>query len=112
MSDKAYYTNAPENISYMALPNGSADVWLRENITQGEDEAGESCWVVDEVYFRTTLTEEEVTENFDTLFANGGPVVDEETGEEVISEELTIAERMDAAEEGIVELANIVAALL
>ena len=102
MSTKAYYTQEPEAIQYMALPTGYADVWLRQDIQQEETEDG-TVWTAEEVYFRTSLSEEEVTENFDTLFSNGGPEVDEDTGEEAVTIEYTLAERVEILEEAFAE---------
>ncbi|MCD7886733.1 MAG: hypothetical protein LUG44_03840 [Clostridiales bacterium] len=61
------YSQQPEAIQYMPLPDGSADVWLRRNITQvdGEDAWG---WEAEETYIHTDLTRDEVAANFDALF--------------------------------------------
>ena len=138
----AWYPSEPEAVTYMALPDGTADVWLREGITETGTEydsmtkaelleaaealgasadssalkadvlaavkaAAGAGWECEEVYFRTTLSEEEVVEGFGALFANGGPAVDEE-GTESVSEP-TLSERIDAIEAAILELAEVVA---
>ncbi len=104
---RAVYPQQPDEITYMELPNGQADVWLRKDIQltteddDGYDPLGET-WECDEVSFRTSLSEEEVTENFDTIFENGGPVIDEETEEEV-ADGITLADRVEALEESQLE---------
>lgn len=108
---KALYQNKPGAISYMPLPDGRADVWLRENVTETTDEEGNACWECDEVSFRTYLSEEEVTVNFDTIFANGGVTVDEDTEEEV-ADGVTLKERVEALEESQLETLTLLADLL
>lgn len=54
----------PSKIEYMPLPDGSADVWLRQNISRSDDEG----WSADEVYFRTSMSRADIEANFDTLF--------------------------------------------
>ena len=136
MSNTAWYPEKPEELTYMALPDGKADVWVRQDIeevgteyasmTKAQLEAWANdngvdvseCsskaeilavvegaagrgWQCEEVYFRTTLSEDEVTENADELFANGGPAIDEE-GTESVSEP-TLSERLEAVEATIAE---------
>ncbi len=106
MSQLTQYTEKPEAMQYMPLPDSElADVWLRKNIAEVEDEQdGEARthYEADEVYFRTSLSEENVAENFDELFENGGTTVDEDTGEESVSNP-TLAERVEALEEAFME---------
>lgn len=59
----------PEEVVYMALPDGSADVWLHRNAEQTTDEDG-TVWEAEEVYIRTSLSEEEVKDQFDAIFEN------------------------------------------
>lgn len=68
MSTVAYSNVKPEAVSYMPLPGGGADVWLRRNITEVSDDAGGTIWQAEEVHFYTTLMQSEVAANFDTLF--------------------------------------------
>ncbi len=110
------YTSEPSKYAYMALPDGKADVWLRKNITEvtEKDEDGNKSthWEAEEVYFRTSYTEEEVVENFDAIFEAGGTTEDEDTGEEIIEGvDVTTADRLDAIEAAISELADMVAGL-
>lgn len=92
---KTTYNNRPEELLYMPLPNGKVDVWLRKDIqeipTSSEDEA--TTWEADEVYFRTTRSEEYVKEHFEELFAAGG-TKDPETGETDLSEEISAEEAL------------------
>ena len=61
------YDSKPETVQYMKLPNGKADVWLRKNIQQEENDEG-VFWSADEKYIRTGLTLDEVNAQFDALF--------------------------------------------
>lgn len=111
---KTEFSAEPATLAYMPLPDGKADVWLRQNITQEtrETENGtETVWTADEVYFRTSLSQEEIEENFDAIFENGGPVVDEDTGEE-LTDGVTLKERVEVLEESQLEMAALMAELL
>lgn len=57
-----------EKITYMALPDGNADVWLHKNIEQVTDDEGNEMWEADEVYLRTALTKSEVSSSFSKIF--------------------------------------------
>lgn len=104
---QTFFTQEPGKILYMPLPNGKADVWLRKDIAEVETEDS-SGWAAEEIYFRTTLTKDEVEADFETIFANGGTTVDEDTGEEV-TDGITTADRLDAIEAAIAELAEVIA---
>lgn len=67
MSDRVFYDKQPTPIQYMPLPDGSADVWLRKNITAAED-SDEWGWCADETYIHTGMSLDEVAANFDQLF--------------------------------------------
>lgn len=99
----AYYTEKPETLTYMKLPDGNADVWLRENIEEVEDDEGNTQYQCDEVYFRTTLSKDEIEADFDAIFENGGTTVDEDTGEESVDNP-TLAERVAALETTVQEI--------
>ncbi len=104
---KAVYPQQPETISYMVLPTGQADVWLRKNIQlTTEDDDGydplAETWECDEVSFRTSLSLEEIEANFDTIFENGGVTYDEDAEEEV-ADGITLADRVEALEESQLE---------
>lgn len=82
MSTVVYSNSQPEQIQYMPLPNSTkADVRLHRNIEEVTDEEGSTYWQAEEVYFRATITLEEVTEKFDTLFENDGPEMSLEDAE-------------------------------
>lgn len=69
--EKAFYPAKPNELTYMQLPTGEADVWLRANIeaVTEVDEHGERIgWQCDETYLRTTLTKSQVEEQFMLLF--------------------------------------------
>lgn len=92
----AKYNQEPGAITYMALPKGGADVWLRKNIHEVEEEGerGEVMrfWECNEVYLHTELTEAEVTDNFEDLYL------------EYSHPKPTLAERVDALEEVVLEI--------
>lgn len=74
-----YYDSEPEKIKYEALPDGTANVYLRQNIKQvdhtqiGTDgtETTAKVWTADEKNIQTTLTEVQVEAQFDTLILDG-----------------------------------------
>ena len=70
---KAYFTENPKIMNYMPLPIiDKADVWLRKNITTTKDlETGETMYMADEVYFRTSATKETIENNFETWYEKG-----------------------------------------
>lgn len=107
MAVLATFNTQPEAILYMPLPHGKADVWLRKDIEQGQDEVGSAVWIAREVYFRTELSKDEIEANFDAIFDNGSPVVDQDTGKET-ADGVTIADRLEALEAAVLELAEVV----
>lgn len=107
---KSYYNKEPEPLQYMPLPDGKADVWIRKNIREAEmtgEEAGEgiigAAWEADEVYFRTSLDKENILARMDELYENGGEPIP------VKPKEATTEERLDAIEDAISELAEVIA---
>lgn len=70
---KAYFTENPKIMNYMPLPIiDKADVWLRKNITETKDlETGETMYMADEVYFRTSATKETIENDFETWYEKG-----------------------------------------
>ena len=72
---KVYYDTEPEKILYQPLPDGTANVYLRRNITQAErsvfnqdKEEKQTVWTADEKNLKTELSKEDVEANFDQLF--------------------------------------------
>ena len=72
---KVYYDAKPDAILYQPLPDGTANVYLRKNIEQAERstfnegrEGKMTVWTADEKQVITTMTKDEVTTNFDSLF--------------------------------------------
>lgn len=72
---KVYYDTEPEKILYQPLPNGTANVYLRKNITQAErstfnqdKEEKQAVWTADEKNIQTELSKEDIEANFDQLF--------------------------------------------
>lgn len=72
---KVYYDTKPERILYQPLPDGTANVYLRRNITQAErstfnqdQEERQTVWTADEKNIQTELSKEDVEANFDQLF--------------------------------------------
>lgn len=78
---QVYYDAEPTKIKYEKLPDGTANVYLRQNIKQvavvspktSEDDAEttKTVWTADEKNIQTSLTEEEVAAQFDTLILDG-----------------------------------------
>ena len=73
------FDHEPDKIEYMPLPGGSADVWLRQNISRSAD--GE-CWSANEVYVRTTMSRADIEANFDALFGRDELLTDSQLGME------------------------------
>ena len=69
MITKACYTERPDGIKYMSLPSGSADVWMRRNISEITDpETGNMSYEADEAYMRTPAAEDDISSDFDKWF--------------------------------------------
>lgn len=69
MITKAYYTECPDSIKYMALPSKGADLWMRKNIAETtESETGNMMYEADEAYMRTDAAEAEITANFERWY--------------------------------------------
>lgn len=64
MRERMYSTQRPEAVMYMPLPDGLADVWLRQSIAAAED-----GYTADEAYMRTDATAEAIAADFDQWFA-------------------------------------------
>ena len=69
---KVLYGEKPNRIKYMAKPNGKADVWLRDNIKEVQQEhEGQTYtqWEANETFIAdTNLTLAQVDANFTALF--------------------------------------------
>jgi hypothetical protein len=96
-----YYDSEPEKIKYEALPDGTANVYLRQNIKQvdhtqiGTDgtETTAKVWTADEKNIQTTLTKEQVETQFNTLILDGDSTP-------------TLTQRVAALEDAISALAD------
>lgn len=98
---KVYYDSKPDAILYQPLPDGTANVYLRKNIEQAErstfnedKEEKMTVWTADEKQVVTTMTKDEVTANFDSLFLSAGVPTP------------TLKERVIALERAIMEVNN------
>ncbi len=101
---KVQYSQKPEKIRYMQLPEGGADVWLRKNIKKhtGEREGTEyTYYEADEVYFRTNVTKSEIEADFEEYFAGNLP--------KPPAPAVPDAERISALESAILDLAEVIA---
>ena len=94
MSYNVHFSAEPKRIMYMPLPDGHADVWLRQNIRLTQTEDGPR-WEAEEVYMHTTETFDAVERNFDEYFAQAQAT------------HPTDSERLDALEAGLAELAEV-----
>ena len=78
---QVYYDSEPTKIHYEKLRDGTANVYLRQNIKQvavlnprtseDETEVTKMVWTAEEKNLQTTMTEAEVEANFDTLVLDG-----------------------------------------
>lgn len=75
---KVLFGEKPDRIKYMAKPNGKADVWLRDNIKEAQQEyEGQTYtqWEANETFLAdTNLTLAQVDENFTDLFLEADKV--------------------------------------
>ena len=98
---KVYYDSKPDAILYQPLPDGTANVYLRKNIEQAErstfnedKEEKMTVWTADEKQIITTMTKDEVTAGFDSLFMSADIPTP------------TLKERVTALEQAIMEVNN------
>lgn len=98
---KVYYDTKPERILYQPLPDGTANVYLRKNITQAErstfnrdQEEKQNVWTADEKNIKTELSKDDVEANFDQLFLTADFPVP------------TLEERVAVLESAIAEVTN------
>jgi len=99
-----YYDEEPKKIKYESLPDGTANVYLRQNIKQIDQtqtnadgkETAVKVWTADEKNIQTTLTEAQVEAQFDTLVLSGDSIP-------------TLAQRVAALEDAISALADALA---
>ena len=76
---KTQYGCRPDPVCYMPLPGTcEADVWLTKNAVEIVDGENAGMWEADEIYFRTTMSREEIEANFDTLFERDGLMTEPE----------------------------------
>lgn len=98
---KVYYDTEPAKILYQPLPDGTANVYLRKNITQAErstfnqdQEEKQTVWTADEKNIKTKLSKDDVEANFDQLFLTADFPVP------------TLEERVAVLESAIAEVTN------
>lgn len=96
---KVYYDNKPETILYQPLPDGTANVYLRKNISQAAQsifdqgtEQQKTVWIADEKNFVTTKTKDEVAAQFNALYLTADIA------------EPTLEERVSALEQAVLEV--------
>jgi hypothetical protein len=71
LPEKVCYTEVPAAVLFMLLPKGGADLWLRKNAAEVEDESG-SHWEADEAYMRLDTngtSEEAVNADFEQWYS-------------------------------------------
>lgn len=98
---KVYYDTEPAKILYQPLPDGTANVYLRKNITQAErstfnqdQEEKQTVWTADEKNIQTELSKDDVEANFDQLFLTAD------------FSEPTLEERVSVLESAMAEVTN------
>ena len=99
-----YYDEEPKKIKYESLPDGTANVYLRQNVKQVDQvqtstdgtETAVKVWTADEKNIQTTLTEAQVEAQFDKLVLSGDSIP-------------TLAQRVAALEDAISALADALA---
>lgn len=96
-----YYDEEPQKIKYEVLSDGTASVYLRQNIAQVDQtrtaadgtETTAKVWTADEKNIKTTLTKEQVETQFNTLILDGDSTP-------------TLTQRVAALEDAISALAD------
>ena len=74
MLERAKYATRPDSIDYRVIPGKNyAEVWLRANIEEVQEDMPESqqvitYWEADEAFFHTDATREEIEEDFEGFF--------------------------------------------
>lgn len=66
--EKVLYSDRPEAVRYMPLPNGKADVWIRYDIRQELDSENNRGWSAREVYLQTAQSQAEIEANAVNIF--------------------------------------------
>ena len=103
---QTYYDNEPKKVTYEPQADGTANVYIRQDIKQadqtrqGADSTTETVkvWTAEEKNFVTTATKDYVVQNADTLFYSQGDTP-------------TVEQRLAAAEDTIAALMDLVATL-
>lgn len=101
-----YYDTKPNKVAYEPQPDGTANVYIRQNIESydetrqgpGQEAAAVKKWRAEEKNFVTTATKEYVEAHADELFYSKGDTP-------------TIEERLAAAEDTIAALMDLVASM-
>lgn len=92
---KVFYSEKPEEMKFCKLRDGSADVWIRENIKEVDLEDG-SQWEADEVYVRTFATLHEIEAAKERIFSDQ------------TAEVASVSDRLEAIEEAIEAIAEVI----
>lgn len=65
--EKVQYSEQPEQVRYRTRPDGKADVWIRHDIRQEEEEEG-IVWLAREVYLQTVQSQAEIEADAPRIF--------------------------------------------
>ena len=65
--EKVQYSEQPEQVRYRTRPDGKADVWIRHDIRQEEQEEG-IVWLAREVYLQTVQSQAEIEADAPRIF--------------------------------------------
>ena len=65
--EKVQYSEQPEPVRYRPRPDGKADVWIRHDIRQEEQEEG-VIWLAREVYLQTVQSQAEIEAEAPRIF--------------------------------------------
>ena len=65
--EKVQYSEQPEQVRYRTRPDGKADVWIRHDIRQEEQEEG-IIWLAREVYLQTVQSQAEIEADAPGIF--------------------------------------------
>lgn len=79
---KTYYSSEPSALSYYPQRDGSAEAYLRRNITREKTEEG-LIWTAEEIFIKTHLSEEEILSQFDSYFEKNIEITIEDLAEAI-----------------------------
>lgn len=115
LNELVFSSETPKAIQYNVLPDGTAEVWMRRDITEVPNTEGEGThFEYKEVMFLTNESEEVIASNFDTWFDYGAkwkqekPLSQTDIVAKLQDDYSNLKTEMSDLTDAVLELANIV----